>query len=348
MNPLLILLAVAGLAFYEKRKASPVHPGQAAASSTAPRVSGHAMPAPPLHSRTELNAFADALAQKTLAGYPDPGAQVLAQLMKAQLAKQPWPDAAGIWRDDNGSGGDGVPHRFVDCSGKAYGHPGYMPLSYLTFLQSGMGCDGQPVSPYLPSDDPETSYQNAIAAAGADPSAAAAATGGVSAGQVIQTASQVVGAASTIATTASAIAGAGAAASSGASAAGAVAAGVGAAVACLGPRGDVHEAGTSEGTWGEYLTRSLSLRAAGRVLAVNVYESKGRHVISAVESTDGAPVEPVALLRALYADHAHDIIGSEATLAEAVAVAERYAARWAETRRREATRERCLCGEVAA
>lgn len=246
MDPILMLLLAGGGLFaaktYLSSSTSPaaassakVPRGQVSNHPVAPGIRGHALPTPPEHSRSEINAFAQTLSSTPIYGTSvvDPIARTNGAAIIAQMKAIPWPDAAGIWRDDNGSGGDGAPHVFRGCDGH-FGHPGYMPLSYLAQYQTGVGCDGQPHPVILPGDDPETAYQNAMAAAGADASSTSSG-GGPSAGAVIGQVAQAAGSAVSLATTAAGIAGAAAGASSGAGAAAGAAAAIGGALACLGP-----------------------------------------------------------------------------------------------------------------
>jgi len=240
--------------------AAPVPPAQAGTSEStgAAAVAGSMSPVPPLHTRAKMNHFFDRMIKKgqevfaggdlvaIIAAGQNPITAntwvVTAVRSKRLLKASPWPDASGIWRNDNGSGGDGELHQFHDCAKNPIGQPGYLPLEIKARFETGLTCHGKHGAriPDL-TNDFESQAKGAFAQIAANAAAAAAvnaggsSASGVTAGQVVAQAAAAIGDVGSLATTASAVAGAAAAASSGAGVAGTVAAAGAAALACLGP-----------------------------------------------------------------------------------------------------------------
>jgi hypothetical protein len=212
----------------------------------------------------------------------------------------------GRWYD-----GQGYLFQFKDPStGMPMGVPGYMPIEYKAYIAGSY-------SAYTGK-----SGDAASSGGGIDPSPF------ISAG------------------TAAAVA-AGTAAAGGGSLAAGVGAAAAAALAALGP---VPSAKWQERGWSRSSVSTLTSRVGDKVIGVNVFRApNGRHMVAAVETNIAAARElvfdPSKGLAAMYADHAHAVIGDFETESEAIDRATAYVAVWERTEAPPV--DACPCDEIA-
>lgn len=304
------------------RSTAPVPSAQDPSRLVAPSIPGHVVPAP---------APFDLKAKDANGGFSgtgvDQGVMAAASAMFQGATGQgaPYVDQEGYWRDFS----TGALYQFRDPNTNApIGRPGYMPLRYQAFAQA---------------QDATEAAQAAAAGATSDDTAAVA-------GQVLQTGVQI---ATTAATVAGAVAGGGSAAGTAAAVAGVA----GSVLACLGPL----PIAPIEG-WSDAHVKMLRAYDGDRSLQVAVTESpaeRGKLIVLAVEvAADAAMLLEDDVERAtaaLYADHAHEVVGVFPSLVEAVTMAERYELAWrarrelARNKRHETTHANaCACEGIEA
>jgi hypothetical protein len=269
----------------------------------APSIPGHVIPAPSPIDVSQVDA------QAVAAGAPMGLMAALSNGLKTSPGNggqgAPYVDSEGYWRDY----GTKALYQFHDPNtGAPMGRPGYMPNRFQSFMQqqqaSIAAADAMATSSGAPDQtaaDAATAVRSGLQVAGTAAAVAAAATGSSAAA----TAATVAGVAGSIA-------------------------------ACLGPL----PVAPLEG-WAELEGKICRAYDGDRSLQLTIVPAPDGSgwMVLAVEVAAAAAMlledDAIGGARALYADHAHGMVGVSETESEAAESAEGYARQWRARRQRE-------------